>query len=151
MRSHPRHPCLWLTLPLAGCVEDFHLQVSAPCRAHKEKKTTPGRFLLWDLDFDTGAIKLVASNNTLAIDTQGQRISAETPAVLNAYDRNAASQKWDFISKPNFILSVSNPSLCLDNKGRSITDGNTVWLYPFNGSLAQEWALVPLSNFKLAD
>ena len=27
IRSHPRHPCLWLTLPLAGCVEDFHLQV----------------------------------------------------------------------------------------------------------------------------
>jgi hypothetical protein len=26
-----------LTLPLAGCVEDFHLQVSAPCRAHKLK------------------------------------------------------------------------------------------------------------------
>ena len=23
-----------LTLPLAGCVEDLHLQVSAPCRAH---------------------------------------------------------------------------------------------------------------------
>jgi hypothetical protein len=30
-----------LTLPLAGCVEDFHLQVSAPCRAHKAKR--PGR------------------------------------------------------------------------------------------------------------
>jgi hypothetical protein len=27
-----------LTLPLAGCVEDFHLQVSAPCRAHQNKK-----------------------------------------------------------------------------------------------------------------
>src|SRR5215469_1908256 len=26
---------VWLTLPLAGCVEDFRLQVSAPCRAHK--------------------------------------------------------------------------------------------------------------------
>jgi hypothetical protein len=25
-----------LTLPLAGYVEDFHLQESAPCRAHKE-------------------------------------------------------------------------------------------------------------------
>ncbi|RJG09215.1 hypothetical protein D3879_25845 [Pseudomonas cavernicola] len=37
IRSHPRHPCLWLTLPLAGCVEDFHLRVSAPCRAHKKK------------------------------------------------------------------------------------------------------------------
>src|ERR1022692_4865853 len=29
-----------LTLPLAGCVEDFHLQVSAPCRAHQEKEAT---------------------------------------------------------------------------------------------------------------
>jgi hypothetical protein len=27
-----------LTLPLAGCVEDLHLLVSAPCRAHKEEK-----------------------------------------------------------------------------------------------------------------
>ena len=26
-----------LTLPRVGCVEDFHLQESAPCRAHHEK------------------------------------------------------------------------------------------------------------------
>jgi len=26
-----------LTLPLAGCVEEFHLQVSEPCRAHQKK------------------------------------------------------------------------------------------------------------------
>lgn len=26
-----------LTLPLAGCVGNFHPQVSAPCRAHKQK------------------------------------------------------------------------------------------------------------------
>jgi hypothetical protein len=32
-----------LTLPLAGCVEDFHLQVSAPCRAHKEEGRLQGR------------------------------------------------------------------------------------------------------------
>ena len=31
-----------LTLPLVGRVEDFHLQVSAPCRAHKEKKRRRG-------------------------------------------------------------------------------------------------------------
>jgi hypothetical protein len=35
IRSRPRHPCLWLVLPLAGCTKDFHLQVRAPCRAHK--------------------------------------------------------------------------------------------------------------------
>ena len=29
-----------LTLPLAGRVEDFHLQVSAPCRAHAKKASS---------------------------------------------------------------------------------------------------------------
>ena len=28
-----------LTLPLVGRVEDFHLKVSAPCRAHNKKAT----------------------------------------------------------------------------------------------------------------
>ncbi len=36
-RSRPRNPCHWLTLPLAGRVENFHLQVSAPCRTHRKK------------------------------------------------------------------------------------------------------------------
>ncbi len=34
--SRPENPCLPLTLPRVGCVEDLHLQVSAPCRAHKK-------------------------------------------------------------------------------------------------------------------
>ena len=38
---------LQLTLPLAGRVEDFHLQVSAPCRAHQKKdlRRSEGLFL----------------------------------------------------------------------------------------------------------
>ena len=35
-----------LTLPLAGWVEDFHLRVGAPCRAHKKKPRPYGRGLL---------------------------------------------------------------------------------------------------------
>ena len=31
-----------LTLPLVGRVEDFHLQVSAPCRAHQNESACPG-------------------------------------------------------------------------------------------------------------
>src|SRR5438309_6745697 len=34
-----------LTLPLAGCVEDFHLQVSAPCRAHQKKNLAVSQVL----------------------------------------------------------------------------------------------------------
>ena len=36
--SRPKNPCLPLTLPRVGCVEDFHLQVGAPCRAHQKKE-----------------------------------------------------------------------------------------------------------------
>jgi hypothetical protein len=39
-----------LTLPLAGCVEDFHLQVSAPCRAHKQKRPHPAAAVHNDFD-----------------------------------------------------------------------------------------------------
>jgi hypothetical protein len=36
--SRPGHRCLPLTLAHVGCVEDLHLQVSAPCRAHPENR-----------------------------------------------------------------------------------------------------------------
>jgi hypothetical protein len=35
--GRPRHRCLLLTLAHVGCVEDLHLQMSAPCRAHQKK------------------------------------------------------------------------------------------------------------------
>ena len=36
--GHPENRCLPLTLAHVGCVEDFHLPVSAPCRAHMRKR-----------------------------------------------------------------------------------------------------------------
>jgi len=41
-RCHTGIPCLWLALPLAGRVRDFHPQVSAPCRAHPKKGSRAG-------------------------------------------------------------------------------------------------------------
>src|SRR5208283_3390679 len=41
--GHPRNRCLRLTLAHVGRVEDFHLLVSAPCRAHQEKRAPRGR------------------------------------------------------------------------------------------------------------
>ena len=34
---HDANLAVRLTLPPAGCIEDLHLQVSAPCRAHNKK------------------------------------------------------------------------------------------------------------------
>ena len=43
--GHPRNRCLPLTLAHVGCVEHFHLQAGAPCRAHPKKMSSrvPGR------------------------------------------------------------------------------------------------------------
>ncbi|WP_198400367.1 MULTISPECIES: hypothetical protein [Bradyrhizobium] len=49
---------------------------------------------------------------------------------------------------PGFILSLPDNSLCIDNKTRGTSDGNSVWLFKFNGSPAQQWNFVPLMNLR---
>jgi len=44
------HPCRLANAPPVGCVEGLHLQVRAPCRAHKNKKGAPAwstPFFFW--------------------------------------------------------------------------------------------------------
>ena len=40
--SRPGSPCRQLALPRVGWAEDFHLQVSAPCRAHRKSRAPCG-------------------------------------------------------------------------------------------------------------
>jgi hypothetical protein len=109
----------------------------------KNKKGLPPRNALWDVNIDTGTITLNSSGGTIGLGVD--RLAAEAPVKLKyAPD----SIRWDFLSNPGFIVPVTDHSLCLDNKGRSVTDGNTIWLYPVNGSPAQQWVLVSLNNLK---
>ena len=55
-------PCLQLILPLTGCIEDLHLQVPAPCRAHHKKgvaplRTAPNYILFCNRVFEEDAYK----------------------------------------------------------------------------------------------
>ncbi|MGM8935070.1 hypothetical protein ACS8E9_09335, partial [Pseudomonas neustonica] len=73
---------LWLTLPLAGRVEDFHLQVSAPCRAHHKK--APHQRGLWNrleaFQLDTSPPKSPA-NKTPSIATINEARTAAGSAA----------------------------------------------------------------------
>jgi hypothetical protein len=58
-----------LTLPPVGCVEDFHLLVGAPCRAHK-KKRLPGqaalnKYKMVVLEFTVGTVPLFSTGPKL--------------------------------------------------------------------------------------
>jgi len=55
-----------LTIPPAGFVEDFHLRVSAPCRAHKQKGDgCPSPFC--DLIRNADSLSLPAATTTLIL------------------------------------------------------------------------------------
>ena len=49
-----------LTLPLAGCVEDFQLQVSAPCRAANRELLNVGNDDISAADRPHNFIRLIA-------------------------------------------------------------------------------------------
>ena len=48
-----------LTLAHVGCVEDFHLRVGAPCRAHHKKMAEPSRTPPFLPECDYGRTKVV--------------------------------------------------------------------------------------------
>ena len=109
IRSHPRHPCLQLTLPLAGRVEDFHLQVSAPCRAHNKKKPpVDGRLYLWwgqDLNlqpsgYEPDELPIAPPHDVCAINVRNKSSFANFYCIC-----------LPFISFPSGSMTKSFPSL----------------------------------------
>jgi hypothetical protein len=110
---------------------------------------TSTRKLIWNVNLDDFSITLWGSGGTLAIDIGGG-IQDTTPLILNTYKTGIATQQWDPLSKPGFILSVPYMNFCIDDDHRQTASGTQVWLYTFNGSPAQQWSLISLSNASLA-
>jgi hypothetical protein len=94
----------------------------------------------WNLDLDAGALYLDASGSQLALTNQG----AGKQLVLTEYSSTGPTdaQRWDFQSRPGFIISAVEPEQAIDNRSRVDKEGNVVQAYAFNGSAAQMWRLV---------
>ncbi|NTS93728.1 RICIN domain-containing protein [Pseudomonas aeruginosa] len=114
----------------------------------RKAQGTPYRFILWDVDQDTGVITLNSSGGQLAIDPQGGKVSPQNVLTLAVVNSSSQSQRFDMVTKPLYILSVPEPGLCIDNQNRVTKDGNPIWLYEFNGSQAQQWIPQRLSFAK---
>jgi len=103
-----------LTLPLAGCVEDFHLQVSAPCRAHRKKRLgkTPSRFhrsvtsLFTTKLFQPRLTALQVASHSFRLEVPvfhragaDARSAAQTGCVLGAYDKATLFRQQGFFNR----------------------------------------------------
>ncbi|KVO85396.1 hypothetical protein WL21_05325 [Burkholderia ubonensis] len=109
----------------------------------KNKKGLAPRYAFWDVDFDSGVISLNSSGGGIAVGAD--RIAPESLAKLKL--RQDAIH-FNFFLHPGFLIVASDPSLCLDVKDRKVADGTPTWLFPYNGSPAQQWRLVPLHNLE---
>ncbi|MBR8237544.1 MULTISPECIES: RICIN domain-containing protein [unclassified Burkholderia] len=118
-------------------------QISGSAVVLRNKKGLTGRHCIWDINFDNGIIALSGSGDVLAIGAD--RIAPEAYLKLKP---TSEAIPWDFFDKPGYIVPFADPNLCLDDKDRVVRDGNPIWLYPVNGSPAQQWKLVSLFKLK---
>ena len=94
-------------------------------------------------------------DNTFVLSAGGQTLALTAASVaqqqsmyLSVYDSNnvTAGQQWIYDDN-GYIRNVQDPTFVIDNKGSSQTDGNTIWVYKFNGSDAEQW--VPTTDLSL--
>ncbi|RQR45876.1 MULTISPECIES: RICIN domain-containing protein [unclassified Burkholderia] len=108
--------------------------------------TDPNVQTLWDYDPTHGAIILDFSEynggGKLAVDFNDGKVAPETPLVLRPFT-GAPSQRWSISIRPGYITSLANTSLVFDDHYDSLQADNLVWAYPYNGTFAQQWTVVP--------
>ncbi len=106
---------------------------------------TPLSQLLWNVNRLNGYITLAASvvPNVLALATT----SCASGTLITAQLRNGTDtkQQWNFLIGTSIINSIGCPGMCVDVQNRVVAAGTPIWLYPVNGSPAQQW------NFEAVD
>lgn len=106
---------------------------------------TPLSQLLWKVSRLNGFITLAASviPNVLAVATTS--CASGTPITAQMQNGTDTKQQWNFLIGTSIINSVGCPGMCIDVQNRVVAAGTPVWLYPVNGSPAQQW------NFETVD
>jgi hypothetical protein len=101
------------------------------------------RKILWNVNIKTGEIILVASDD-MVMDTSGG-----SSITLQQRSKGKLSQQWDMATTRGFIRNKQYTSHVIDSLNRGTYDGNSVILYPYNGSEAQQWKFVPMDEMSL--
>ncbi|MQA26180.1 MAG: hypothetical protein GEU94_12090 [Micromonosporaceae bacterium] len=104
-------------------------------------------FTRWILQEKTGHLVLKAKTPdhiTLALDVR--EVKGRTQLCVKEYDQDSSTQKWIWSRKPLIVPSTED-TLCVDNYEQTQVDGNKIWLFPKNGTPAQNWKIVRVAAF----
>ncbi|WP_010543990.1 RICIN domain-containing protein [Sphingomonas elodea] len=119
-----------------------NVQAGAPVVILQQSTVTNPALILWDINMFNQYITLVASQaSPTPLVLTAPSPNAETRLVINNRQSSNNLQKWTFFGSQSFISSVGAPGMVVDDQNRGLQNGNPVWLYPNNGSPAQQWIL----------
>ncbi|WP_155283361.1 RICIN domain-containing protein [Ralstonia solanacearum] len=81
---------------------------------------------------------LLNSDRSLVLDAAS--LAAKQSLFLSDYDSQniPPTQQWMY-DDDHHIRNVQDPTLVIDDKESKRVDGNTIWIFKFNGSDAQDW------------
>jgi hypothetical protein len=111
-------------------------------------------FITWNFNPLNGLITLAAAGTPgLCVTIPGYTCSG-TPVLqlqqpLPASNANSKYQQWRTLGNTTFITSVGCPGMVIDVQNRSVQVGTPIWLYPYNGSPAQQWVQVGLTQLDI--
>lgn len=97
----------------------------------------------WILD-ETNLLIRNAANPNLVLGYQGQPTTG-TPIILSSYMPGSAIQQWDWTTTFGTIRVMASNNMVIDNCYQKQVYNNTIWLFPYNQTAAQQWNLVSLS------
>lgn len=89
-----------------------------------------------------GSYYIVAEHSGKALEVKGSSSASGVVIQQNTLNRNSQAQKWYFQNAGNGqYYIVSALGTYMDVQSALTNDGNPVWAYAFNGSVAQKWKL----------
>ena len=107
----------------------------------------------WHLDPNSGAITLAGSNPPLYLDFQGTSPSNGVPIIISNYVLGRASQIWNWLGNPPYIMNVGAPNYCVDDSNGGTQPGTKIQIWSqMAGNTNQQWQLlaVPVLEEALA-
>lgn len=107
------------------------------------KATPDNSFYLWDLQ-DDNTIALNSASARLVIDCGS--LTSGSYLKLSAYNSGKVTPTQQWYYDETFYYNLNNSDFVIDNQYRGESSNNPIWLYPFNGSVAQQWLLAPYAG-----
>jgi len=105
--------------------------------------------ITWNFNPLNGLITLVGSGTPGLCVTIPNSSCNGTPVLqlaqpLPTSNPNSKYQQWRVLGNTTYLTSVGCPSCVIDVQNRQAVVGTPVWLYPYNGSPAQQWIVQSL-------